>query len=231
MKKKILTLILLSCAFAALVVIRTSSKVQESIQYPTQDRLQWYAKKTKQEGKNRVSVPGPIIDYAGVDMDFDEAIRDYSGIVGEPVASKSYIVNSEDVITWYKFRILETLSYKKYVYCHTCADIPDVPGEMSPVSPNEFLLTISGGTVIVDGVEVTMENYSIPAFESGKKYLFFVSLTPSRVAVLGAGPSGIFRVNEDDTLEPVRTTNAPLNAQIRKRFNLNLSKLKSHVKN
>ncbi len=230
MKKTILTLVLVLSVVAVLQVLRTSSKIQEPIRYPTQDRLQWYAKKTKDEGKTRVRVPGPIIDYAGVDIGLEEALRNYSAVVGEIIGNASYIVNSEDVMTWYKFKTLDTLSHKGYVYCHTCAPIPDVPEEIGPVSHDEFLLPVSGGTVIVDGVELTMENTSIPPFETGKKYLLFVTLTPSKVAVLAAGPSGIFQVNDDHSLQSVNTKPSPLQTQIKQRFNFSLSKLKAQVK-
>jgi hypothetical protein len=229
-KPKIFALLLLTFSFLALVFVRTSSKIQEPIRYPTKDRLQWYATKTKNEGKRKVIVPGPIVDYPGIDMNFNEAVKNYTVLIAEPIESKSYF-DSDDIITWYKFRILDILSPRNYVYCNTCPPIPEAPREMSPINPDEFVLAVSGGTATVDGVDITMTNNSLPSFEIGKEYLLFVSVTPSGVAMLGAGPSGIFAIGNDGSLEAVDKNNRPLKAEINQRFKLKLSVLKSSLNN
>src|SRR5882672_9988635 len=124
------------------------------------------AQRTKNQGKRQATVRGPIIDYAGTNMGLDEALQNYSALIAEPIESKTYIGDSlDDIRTAYKFRIVETLSQKNAVFCNTCPQVNDVSGKLPPAHYDEFLLELSGGTVTVDGVEVTMTTGEIPKFE------------------------------------------------------------------
>jgi hypothetical protein len=49
--------------------------------------------------------------------------------------------------------------------------------------------------------------------------------------MLGAGPSGIFAIGNDGSLEAVDKNNRPLKAEINQRFKLKLSVLKSSLNN
>jgi hypothetical protein len=91
--------------------------------------------------------------------------------------------------------------------------------------------TTAGGVLNVDGVELTMINDTLPQFENGKKYLLVVSIAPTRVALLGAGPAGILRVDENERLEPIDKGGWPMQAEIRQRLSGNLNKLKTHINN
>jgi hypothetical protein len=146
------------------------------------------------------------------------------------IANKSYLFDAYGIQTWYKFRVTDALSKTDAEYCPTCPDIPEPPKDFTPISADEFLLATSGGTVDIDGVEVTVNDRSLPVFESGKKYLLVISHTPSGVATLGAGPAGVFELTNDDKLEAVNGHNYALQAEIRHRFNGKLSQLKSHAK-
>src|SRR6266850_8497911 len=162
------------------------------------------AKRAKNEGKTRVEAPGLIIDYAGGNIGLDEALQNYSMVIGEPLESKSYITDSADEIgTAYKFRVLEILSQRNAVFCNGCPQVNDVSAKLQPALYNEFLLELSGGTVTVDGVEVTMVSSGMPKFEDGKRYLLFASISPGGMARLAAGPSGLFRITSDESLEPM----------------------------
>jgi hypothetical protein len=166
------------------------------------------AQRTKNQGNTQVTVPGKIIEYPGMNMSLDEALQSYSAVIAEPIESKSYISDSSDEIrTAYKFRIIETLSQKNAVNCSSCPQVTDVSAKLQPALYNEFLLELSGGTVVVDGVEVTMASSGIPKFEDDKKYLMFISLTPGGMARLAGGPSGLFRVMSDDSLEALGKDN------------------------
>jgi hypothetical protein len=136
-------------------------------------------------------------------MKLDKALQDYTVVVAELITSKSYLANSDGATTWYKFKIIDPLSERYANYCNTCPDVPEVPEDLSPVNYNEFVLPTSGGTVNVDGVEVTVDSGSEPVFENGKKYLLVLSLWPSRVARNGCGSVRGFQVDENERLEAV----------------------------
>lgn len=209
-----------------------TSAVQNKTMVKWEDKysLKEIARRTKQEAKAKVTIPGPFIEYPGTDMKVEEALRDYSVVVAEVIAGKSYAFDSYSIGTWYKFRITDALSQRSAAYCPTCPEIPEAPQDLSPINSDEFVLATGGGTVNIDGIDVTVNDRSLPVFESGKKYLLVISLKPTRVAVLGAGPSGVFRVTDDGRLDAINERNYPMQAEIAQRFAGKLSELKSHVK-
>src|SRR5258705_132686 len=194
-------------------ILNSGTQKSDSVKWADKNSLKEIARRSKEQGQQTVTIPGTRIDYAGADMKLEEALRDYSVVVAEVVASKSYVIGTDSVKTWYKFKIKDSLSEKIAGYCPTCPDVPEAPEEFSTLNFDEFLLRTSGGTVNVDGIEVTVTS-ALPTFESGKRYLLVVSITPSRVARLCAGPSGIFRVDENERLEAVDKANRPMQEEI-----------------
>lgn len=206
--------------------------VQEKDKVPWAEKnsLKEIARRSKEEGKDKVTIPGPFIEYPGMNLKVDEALRGYSVVVAEVITSKSYAFDIYSIETWYKFRIADALSERNAQYCPTCPEVGEVPQDFLPINSDEFVLATDGGTLNIDGVQVTVNDRSLPVFEAGKKYLLVISLTPTRVAILGTGPVGVFLVSDDGKLEAVNKLNYPLQAEIRQRFAGKLSELKSHVK-
>jgi hypothetical protein len=222
--------VILLIGLGATGLLHNSRQKNDTLKWADKNSLKEIARRSKEEGRVKVTVPGPFIEDPGMNMKVDEALRDYSVVVAEVIASKSYAFNSDGIRTWYKFRITDALSERNMEYCPTCPEIPEAPQDLSPINSDEFLLATGGGTVNIDGVEVTVNDRSLPAFESGKKYVLVISMTSSRVALLGAGPSGVFRVADDEKLEAINKLNYPMQAEISQRFAGKLSELKSHVK-
>jgi len=178
-----------------------------------------------------VSAPGKIIDYPGMNIGLDEALQNYSVVIAEPIESKSYLAESGDEIsTAYKFRILETLSQRNAVLCNSCPSLVDVSEKLQPALYNEFILGLSGGTVTVDGVEVTMVSDRTLKIEDGQRYLMFISFTPGGMARLIGGPSGLFRITSDESLEAMGNGKHRLAVEIGARFSRNLSRFKEATK-
>jgi hypothetical protein len=74
--------------------------------------------------------------------------------------------------------------------------------ELLPVGEDEFLLQRVGGTVNIDGVEVTSAEPNVPAFQKSQRYLLVLSLDPtSRVAQLALGPQSILPIKADNSLD------------------------------
>jgi len=164
-------------------------------------------------------------------MGLDEALKNYSVVIAEPIERKSYITESSDEIsTAYKFRILETLSQRNAVFCNTCAPVIDVSAKLQPALYNEFILDLSGGIVTVDGVEVTMVSDGTLKIEDGQKYLMFISFTPGGMATLIGGPSGLFRITSDESLEAMGNGKHRLAVEIATRFSKSLSRFKQATK-
>ena len=229
MKPKLTLLIIIGLAFLGFGLIKTTSKIgQDQDRPPAQNRLHWHIEQAKAQGKSKISVPGPIIEYAGVNMGLEEALQHYSIVIAEPVGSKSYVIDGNNVRTWHKFKVTEVLAEKPPLTCDTCGSPPTIPVEMLPINDQEFVLPAAGGTVVVDGVELTESNYLLPPFELGKRFVFFLSISPSRLGQLAGGPSGVFMVDENGLLKS--KSNQPLRNEILSRFDAKLSRFKSHIK-
>jgi hypothetical protein len=187
--------------------------------------IELMARQAKAEGKSRITIPGPIIDYPNMGLSLDEVLKKYSALVVEVAESTSFVPASDDIRTAYKFRIVEFLSQKPAKVCEKCSPLTDVSDKLSTAKVNEFVLEVSGGTVTIEGVEVTMTGGKL-RFAEGKKYLMLVSFTPGGMAQLAVGPSGVFRIKEDDSLESISNPKHLVPAQIASRFSNNLSTFK-----
>jgi hypothetical protein len=224
-------LVLVGCCLALVLGVKgVLNSRKATVDWKDRYTIGNQAKRAKSEGKTTITIPGPFIDYPGENISLDEAIRDYNIVVAEPVAQKSYASNAHSITTWYKFRTLESLSRKDQVFCSTCPPLPDPPAEMAPQSAEEFLVVISGGTVMVEGVEVTMTDSGIPHFQKNQKYVLFLSIDPSGVARLAGGPAGIYRMEHDGSLEGTKKKRQ-MNADLSSRFDPTLLNLKTFLKN
>jgi hypothetical protein len=159
-------------------------------------------------------------------LNLDDVLKKYSALVVQVAESTSFVEDSNNILTVYKFKILDFVSQKPADACETCAPLPDVSHKLSAAKFNEFVLQVSGGTVTVDGIKVTMKNAGNLDFSSAKKYLVLVSFTPAGMARLAVGPSGVFEVNDDDSLRSLTDSKHLVPAQIRSRFSNNLSAFK-----
>jgi hypothetical protein len=197
----------------------------------TGNSIQARAARARAEGKTEVVISAPDIEYTGssASTDLDKALSYYTAVVAQPVKAQSYIAdNGEDIITWYRFKVAEVLSERTKPACPACP-VPTPPEEFSQVKKNEFVLAKIGGTVTADGIKVTMTEPSFPDFESGKKYLLFISQYPSGVATLGIGPKGVFTVDDVGEIKGVNDVPHAVKRDIEERYNHSLLSLKQHA--
>ncbi|HXI23669.1 MAG TPA: hypothetical protein VNG71_07325 [Pyrinomonadaceae bacterium] len=220
--------VLVALGFGMTAALRRSLPPQDYVKDKSVVSL---SRRAKNEGKTQVSMPGKIIDYPGMNMGLDEALQNYSVVIAELVESKSYISESADEIaTAYKLRIVESLSQRNAVSCNGCSPVKDVSDKLQPAQYNEFMLNLSGGSVTVDGVEVSMISDRTLKIEDGQRYLMFISFTPGGMARLIGGPSGLFRITHDESLEAMSDGTHRLAREIAARFSRNLSKFKQAAK-
>ncbi len=210
-------------------VVTYNKGSQNVSEWKEKHSLKARAKRAAAEGKRKVVSLGPIENYAGRNIDLDTALKIYSVVIAQPVENGSYAVDTDNIDTWYKFRLLETLSARPAFLCDTCPPAREIRQEAEPLRADEFVIITSGGTVNVDGVEITLQNHALPPFVMGQKYLLFVSFNPARVTTLGGGPAGVFVVKEDGQLQPI-DGKARRSTEIDRRFARKLSRFESHVK-
>ena len=157
-------------------------------------------------------------------------IAAYQVVIAEAIDEKPVFDGESNITTWYKFKPLEELSQNKTV-CSSCSSVARPPSELLPLNEGEFVLARHGGSINIEGVQVTVqEDGKFPAFERGAKYLLMLSADPSGAPTIPLGPNGIFRVMADGTLKPFNNQEHPVKREIEERFANSIAKLRSHVK-
>ncbi len=215
-------------------VVLSKRKQQESEREvpPARNQVSWYAEKSKAKGRTNVSLAVPPVEYGGssFETDTDAALSYYSVVIARPEAEKVTVDEAgNSIVTWYKFKIIETLNQKDKPACPECISTP--PQELTPVGPDEFLASRLGGELVVNGVTVSMKNPAFPPLEAGQNYLLYISKYPNGVADIGAGPDGVFRISDSGKIEPINRKAHPLKRDVLTRFRSSLSDLRSHIKN
>jgi hypothetical protein len=208
---------------------QNQSKIDALEKSRDRGKLSWYVEMAKAKGRQEIAVAPMVVEYS-VPRTFDDAVANYNVIIAEPIDHKSY-AGSRNILTWYKFKIIEELS-KPTAVCTKCPSVGEVPTDMLPLQQGEFLTPQLGGEVVVDGVRVVNNNSQFPPFEIGKRYLLFLSLDEAKtVASLHMGPWGTFRSDSNGNLEAIdKTLPNPVKDQITNSFGDSLSSLRIHLK-
>jgi hypothetical protein len=226
---KILIVISLGVALVIGAKTLTRTKTPLTQEWSKLNSVAAAARKAKENGQKTAEILGPRIDYGGSQISFEKAREIYSVVIAEPVEKKSDLVNENKITTWYKFEINEVLSERPTYVCSSCPT-PASPaqGEFL-LEPNQFIINKVGGTVTIDGVDVTMIDRDLPNFEIGQKYLLFISKNPSGVATFGAGPAGVFQLSKDGTISPMGPKETPLSEGLNRVSGRQLGSLKVFI--
>jgi hypothetical protein len=165
--------------------------------------IKWFVARAKEKNKTKLFVPPPEETYAEV-TDLDDAVAHYSALLVEPIEQTTAVLNDSHIITWNKLKVIELLSYPREG-CLQCAGGLSAPKEMLPLDASEILVPTSGGTLVVDGVQLESrdKDFAEP-FSLSKTYLVFLSLdSTSGIGRLSLGPYGMFAVNVPDEIVPI----------------------------
>lgn len=135
------------------------------------------------------------------------------------VIGKKTFADTYDLRTWYKFKIVDTLSEKPFPQYPIYSSFPDTPEEMRPLKEDEFVMIETNGQMEIDGVRVTQRSNSV-RYSVGGTYLIFLHLDPAkRVAVrAGTEPTGVFLVGKDGTFKAYIDEPHPLRDQLASQY-------------
>jgi hypothetical protein len=209
------TLLVGAFFIVGLSIVQDKSKIQELERSPHRGKLSWHSQMAKAKGEESVLLRSDIVNYA-IPRNLEDALANYHLVLAEPVFSRSY-ATTYDIQTWYKFRLIEELSAPS-TNCTDCAISSDVPADLLPVQPDEFLSVKVGGEALVDGIKITSSDPTFPNFEAGRRYLLLVAFDSNKIlGALRSGPWGAFAVKSDESFEPV-------NANLKHPFREKLSK-------
>ena len=205
MKSKSLTILasLIVVLIVAGYVKSTNNKVlQGTTRLKSRERLKGLVKNAKEKGETSLELHGVISNNAQFTT-LADALKAFTLLKVELISKKSIVDDNELISTWYKFRTIDTLSESKVVYDFSFM-MP--PPEMLPLQEDELLVSVSGGTVVIDGVEVSSgepEEPRLSAFDENQKYLLFLCVDrTTKIATANLGVSGVLAVREDNTFVP-----------------------------
>jgi hypothetical protein len=160
--------------------------------------LAWWAAQAKAKGQNQITVTVRG-DSNGSGSSLQENLKAFTVVQAIPIEKKTE-PSSDSVDTWYRFKLVEVLS--KPPACSYCDSISSPPRDFQPRSANEFVLPISGGSVVQDGITITFRSAGIPDFKLNQPYLLFVILPGNGAARLASGSAGVYQIDPKGVLQP-----------------------------
>lgn len=154
----------------------------------------------KARGKDKIAIPGTVSLYPSATSpeELNQILSHYTVVIAQPIGQKGYVGSEEAIRSWHKFKILKTISQAPPAPAYASLTPPE---ELLPVGDDEFLVHRAGGTVMIEGVEVTAPEEGVPAFRKSQKYLLVLSLDPNtRIAQIALGDQSILPIKPDNTL-------------------------------
>lgn len=232
MKTRLIILVLLVVAAAAVGEVRRrrATTIEKKEPAPYANRIWWKAKEAKNNGQKKVGVPAPLIEYAGGagTISAEEAFASSTVVVAHLVSKESTYLQ-DDITTWNKFAIDETLSKGKDVPCRDC--VPAfAPETLLPLLPAEFLIPKTGGTVNIDGVEVQQLLRGYPEYELNQKYVLLINVYSSGFPHTVGGPVGVFKVLPNDKLAPIGESDHKIRKDFKDLYGNSLAQIRKHLK-
>ncbi len=177
-------------------------------------------------GEQRIVMPANMTLYpvARSADELAELLPRYTVVIARPLEERSYITGENVIGSWHKFKIVETLAQAPPLPAYASRTIPQ---ELLPIAEDEFVVHREGGTVTVNGVEVTQNDSSIPPFQASPRYMLLLSLDPTtRIGELPLGPHGILPINPDNSLD-ARREGHPLQQVVRNRHSGSIERLRA----
>ncbi len=220
-----LVLLAIALAFGALNKASVASRVQITAIPGT---LDWYAQKAQAEGTAGYKFRGGMIEYNQPDS-WDQVLSTYSFVVVEVISSRSYATAANyDIDTWYKLKVIETLSQKDVMACDACPTFPVAPDYMLPLQANEILVSKAGGTLDYNGVTLISESTDFPDFLTSQRYLLILKLNASsRVGDIEIGPAGVYKINSAGIMEPLHPAWDPYSNELSGRYSDSIYQLRT----
>jgi hypothetical protein len=181
-----------------------------SCREPTPGTLEAYAQQAKREGRDSFSF-GETPDIIGQKEDLRTLTRSFSTIVATPSrVAAATSTDASHIYTWNVFTDAIVLSHANPSVakpCHLTA-----PKELSLTS-GEIVMRVGGGTVVVDGIRITMAPLGWSPKGLSGRYVFFAVECAGPVVILPMLGDEVFEVTAS-ALTPVHGARFPFHQQM-----------------
>jgi hypothetical protein len=187
---------------ASLIVAPIRAYLRPQEPNPQSGTLEWYAQLAQSQGLSEYHFSDGISEYPAPSLDV--AISNSNVAVVQLIAAKSYAVEDDSIVTWSKFKILE--SWRQVAACNACIrDGLAPPADMLPLNPDEILVLRGGGSLAVNGVLLKSIVYDFPQFSFDHNYVLFFQRDPSQpqVGSLWLGGNGVLPIVSGNQLATV----------------------------
>jgi hypothetical protein len=221
----------LLCVVIVFTSIKVRSVSQEQESKP--GNLQALVERARAKGEQEISVPTGVINEYPMAKDLDEALSSYNLVIATLSGKESFVTESQDIRTWYKFKIVETLHrVAQKDDCSSCELSLAPPKSMLPLAEDEFLVLRDGGMVQIDGMKITSYEPQFPELSLSKRYLLFISPTSSEKSnALKMGPHGIQSIDDRERIEPIiKEVGRQLNDDIRQLWGGSMTQVRSNLR-
>lgn len=178
----VLIVLLVVCAIAIGLSRAMQGTAQQQPQ-PSIGSLRWHAQQAQASGDSSVTLIA--VPHIASAASLDEAIDRHSIVAAQLIGQATvYYEDADNIVTWSKFRTVETL---KLTDCLDCAGTLNPPNNLLPLQVNEFVVPIKGGSFAFDNVIETLK----------------LKQHPNNQIADVMGPQGVVHVNSDNTFAPV----------------------------
>lgn len=181
------------------------------------------------QAQNQTSITFPVgIHEYFLPNTWDNVISGFSFVIVEPIELRSYGTLTDDIVkSWYRFRVIETLSSKPPPF-----GITNPPTDMAQPQSNEILVFKWGGTVTLNGVQVTAEDPSFPNFTMGQRYLLIVQVdSNTRLANNAMGSDGAYAITSTGQILPVSPEGGAFQNDLATRYSSSIAQLRTALAN
>jgi hypothetical protein len=230
MRAKIFLIIGLTAVLTTMVGTSNSSVLLGGSQQPDKQKkwedpttLHARVKQEKNQGAQRVSFSRPLVEYP--DVDLPTALAETTLVIADVTEKQSRLIDSNTIGTFYRLSVVETLSKPNASACCKLND-EDFPTDLPALGDNEMYMAGIGGTLVLDGIEVTVDE-EFKEMLPYRRYLLFLTTTSSGKSSSGMiGPKGVFLIKSDGRLESLVNKSYKLRLDIERTFNNSLVRLK-----
>lgn len=208
------------------------------VQQPAErNTVNWYVQQAKAKGEREVLVPGIFscpVEFTNPERAITKAASYGYVVVARLIEKESSVFSKHEIVTWYKFKTVESLNDKKFPEGKLHKS---VPAGLLPLRADEFLVAKNGGAVVVDGIRAVSRSPTIPDSPATQQYVMFLrpaSYThpdpTGKTGKLTYGLRGVFTLNADGTMEAAVQEPYPLKTDMESRYKNSLDKLRAGLK-
>jgi len=178
------------------------SRIHEPMEYERRGTIDDEIAMAKKKGKHELNIFAPLVNRTE-SWSSDDVLKGFSVFIAEPIDRKVYWDGS-CTVSWWKFKITETLSrVPASTECLPCWRPDNPPADWLPLAPDEIIFTKYGGSLNRDGVQITTVEADFPDFVAHQSYLLFLITGQDNIASARMGAMSAFKLSHEGVMTPL----------------------------